>query len=86
VPSHSNTTNGFPWFAIRTRPRWEKLVHQALEGKGYEAFLPLYKSRRRWCDRIKELEVPLFSGYLFCRLDLEARRLPYSPRRAFEGL
>jgi transcription antitermination factor NusG len=76
VPSSSNSSNGFPWFAIQTRPRWEKLVHQALVGKGYEAFLPLYTCRRRWSDRIKELDLPLFSGYLFCRLQLEERRLP----------
>ena len=49
---------------------------QALEGKGFETFLPAYKSRRRWSDRIKELELPLFAGYLFCRMSLEERRLP----------
>lgn len=49
---------------------------QALEGKGFEAFLPAYTSRRRWSDRIKELELPLFAGYLFCRMSLEERRLP----------
>jgi transcription antitermination factor NusG len=43
--------------------------------KGYEGFLPLYRCKRRWSDRIKELELPLFSGYMFCRLDI-TRRLP----------
>jgi transcription antitermination factor NusG len=47
-----------------------------LGNKGYESYLPLYTGRRRWSDRIKELELPLFAGYLFCRLDLEQRRLP----------
>jgi transcription antitermination factor NusG len=64
------------WYAIHTRPRQEKLVDNALGGKGYETFLPLCKRRRRWSDRIKELEVPLLPGYLFCRLDLGERRLP----------
>jgi transcription antitermination factor NusG len=73
VSSFSNDPNGLPWFAIQTRPRWEKFVHDALLGKGYESFLPVYKSRRRWSDRIKELELPLFSGYLFCRLAIEER-------------
>ena len=73
MSSSSNSPNGLPWFAIQTRPRWEKLVHDALLGKGYESFLPVYKSRRRWSDRIKELELPLFSGYLFCRLAIEER-------------
>jgi transcription antitermination factor NusG len=76
MPASPNGSNGLLWFAIQTRPRWEKYVHDALAGKGYELFLPVYTSRRRWSDRIKELELPLFSGYLFCRLNLEARRLP----------
>ena len=61
---------------MQTRPHWEKFVMQAIEGKGFEAFLPAYTSRRRWSDRVKELELPLFPGYLFCRMSLEERRLP----------
>jgi transcription antitermination factor NusG len=40
-----------------------------LNGKGYEWFLPRYKTRRRWSDRFKQIEQPLFPGYVFCRLD-----------------
>jgi transcription antitermination factor NusG len=76
MPTSSHPSSGSAWFAVQTRPRWEKFVMQALEGKGFEAFLPAYKSRRRWSDRIKELELPLFAGYLFCRMSLEQRRLP----------
>lgn len=76
MPAISNPSNGLAWFAVATRPRWEKYVSQALAGKGFEAFLPVYKSRRRWSDRIKELDLPLFAGYLFCRMSLEAKRLP----------
>jgi transcription antitermination factor NusG len=47
-----------------------------LRGKGYEEFLPLYRSRRRWSDRFKELELPLFPGYLFCRCDVTDRLMP----------
>jgi len=57
------------WFAIQARQRYEKLVATALRNRGYEEFLPLYKCRRRWADRLKEVELPLFPGYLFCRLD-----------------
>jgi len=63
------------WYAIHTRVRHEKIVAQALADKGYEEFLPLCKCRRRWSDRTKELELPLFPGYIFCRFDLE-HRLP----------
>jgi len=63
----------FPWFALQVRSRREGLVSTHLEGQGYECFLPLYKSKRRWSDRVKEVEQPLFPGYLFCRLDLNNR-------------
>src|ERR1700693_3660828 len=62
-----------PWFAIHVRARREKDVAERLSGTGYEWFLPLYKCRRRWSDRIKELEAPLFPGYLFCRFDPQDR-------------
>jgi transcription termination/antitermination protein NusG len=58
------------WVALQVRPRSEKLTSSALNSKGIEAFLPLYTARRRWSDRIKEVELPLFSGYVFCKLDL----------------
>ncbi len=45
-----------------------------LQGQGFECFLPLYKSIRRWSDRLKEVEQPLFPGYLFCRFDFQNRR------------
>jgi transcription antitermination factor NusG len=64
----------FPWFALQVRSRRETLVALQLEGQGYECFLPLYKSTRRWSDRLKEREQPLFPGYLFCRFDLQNRR------------
>jgi transcription antitermination factor NusG len=63
------------WFAVQVKTRRESAVATILGGKGYEAFLPTYKSRRRWSDRIKELELPLFPGYLFCRFNAQ-NRLP----------
>jgi transcription antitermination factor NusG len=63
------------WYAIRVKSNREKVVSSSLEGKGYESFLPLYRARRQWSDRAAEIQVPLFSGYVFCRLDA-AHRLP----------
>ena len=57
------------WFAIRVKSRAEKLVASIARNKGFEQFLPLYRTRRRWSDRYKSLELPLFPGYVFCRLD-----------------
>jgi transcription antitermination factor NusG len=59
----------YPWFALQVRSRYEGIAAAHLSGKGYECFLPKYKSRRRWSDRFKEVESPLFPGYVFCRLD-----------------
>jgi transcription antitermination factor NusG len=62
-------TSLFPWFALQVRTRQEASVADQLTGQGYERFLPLYKVRKRWSDRIKEVEAALFPGYLFCRFD-----------------
>ena len=63
-----------PWYAIRVKSNCEKIVAIMLNSKGLEEFLPLYRVRRRWSDRYKTLELPLFPGYLFCRLSLERRQ------------
>ena len=65
----------YPWFALQVRTRHEAGVADYLQGKGYEYFLPMYKARRRWSDRTKQVNVPLFPGYLFCRFDPQ-NRLP----------
>ena len=61
------------WFAIRTRSQCEKLTTVVLRNKGYEPFLRLYRVERRWSDRIRRMAVPLFSGYVFCRFDVNFR-------------
>jgi len=67
------TRDVFPWFALQVRTRQEMGVSQQLGGQGYERFLPLYKLRKRWSDRIKEVDAPLFPGYLFCRFNPQDR-------------
>ena len=61
------------WYAIRVQSRFESVVSLALRGKGYEEFLPVYHARRRWSDRFKQVDLPLFPGYLFCRFDVTVR-------------
>ena len=63
------------WYVLRVRSRFENTVAAHLRGGGYEWFLPLYKCRRRWSDRHKEIELPLFPGYVFCQLN-PLNRLP----------
>lgn len=67
---------GLQWYALRVRPRYECRIFSTLQAKGYESLLPLCKRRRRWADRLKEDEIPLFDGYVFCRMDVEQRLLP----------
>ena len=62
-----------PWFAVRVRSNFEQKVCTMLGGMGYETFLPIYRERRNWSDRIRETEVPLFPGYTFCRIDPQYR-------------
>jgi transcription antitermination factor NusG len=61
------------WYALCVRPRYEKLAAMMLTNKGYETLLPLYKCKRRRPDRYKEIQLPLFPGYLFCQFDPNAR-------------
>jgi transcriptional antiterminator NusG len=65
----------FPWFGIRTRSNQERITASVLEQKGYENYLPTYRTSRRWSDRIVESDQPLFPGYVFCRFDPK-KRLP----------
>lgn len=67
--SDSDWTSG--WHALYTRHQHEKVVAQALSGKGFEVFLPLYSAVRRWKDRQKELSLPLFPSYVFIRDGLD---------------
>jgi transcription antitermination factor NusG len=56
------------WYAIQTRHHYEKKVATQLEGKGVETYIPLLSEIRRWSDRAKTIETPLFSGYGFVHI------------------
>jgi transcription antitermination factor NusG len=71
----TSETISLQWFALNVKSRYERIAAKFLESRGYQSFLPMYKSRRCWSDRIKELDVPLFPGYLFCQFDIH-NRLP----------
>jgi transcription antitermination factor NusG len=55
------------WWAVYTRHQHEKSLAEMLSLKGFEVFLPLYESTRRWKDRKKVIALPLFPCYLFIR-------------------
>lgn len=56
------------WYALYTRPRWEKKVNDLLTRKGMESYCPLNRVRRRWTDRTKIVQVPLFTSYVFVHI------------------
>lgn len=57
------------WFVIYTKPRWEKKVYKLLTENDFEAYCPINKVRKKWSDRYKIVEVPLFTSYVFVRID-----------------
>jgi transcription antitermination factor NusG len=61
------------WFAVCTRSNHERSAATQLEQRSVENFLPLYESVRKWKDRRKRLELPLFPGYIFVRISLQER-------------
>ena len=66
-------TENTQWFALVVKPRFDKAVAQALESKGYETLVPVYKKHHQYGRRSKHFELPLFPGYVCCRFDVQAR-------------
>ena len=62
-----------PWYALTVKHQHEVAARSALEFQGFEALAPTYRARRRWSDRVKEIDLPLFAGYVFCRFEFNQR-------------
>jgi len=58
------------WFAVYTRPKWERKVSQILTSKKIETYCPLNKVHKQWSDRKKLMEEPLFTSYVFVHASL----------------
>lgn len=63
------------WYVLQVRARFEKVVACYLQGKDYQEYLPVYRRRRQWADQTKGIELPLFPGYVFCKMN-PTDRLP----------
>jgi transcription antitermination factor NusG len=63
------------WFSLQVRANRTLDIAKALTYKGYEAFTPSNSIKRRWCDRTRVVEYPIFPGYVFAKVDLR-HRLP----------
>lgn len=73
--SQTTSPTGINWFALQVRSRWESATAGLLRAKGLQTLLPTFISKRKWSDRLKTVESPLFPGYVFCRFDVH-NRLP----------
>lgn len=65
------------WYAIYTKPRWEKKVAQRLQESGIETYCPCVTEVRQWSDRKKKVTTPLFKSYVFVRLTEKQRSLVF---------
>ncbi len=63
------------WFALYTKPRWEKKIDSVLLRKEIECWCPLQKIEKQWSDRKKIVEEPLFKSYVFVHIDFTEERL-----------
>lgn len=66
---------GKSWYAVYTRPKWEKKVSELLTKKKIDNYCPLCKSVKQWSDRKKTIFEPLFTSYVFVHAD-ETDHLP----------
>ena len=61
------------WYALTVPYQHERQAEKALQSKGLETLVPVYRSRRQWSDRVKDVELPLFAGYVLCQFHLSER-------------
>ena len=73
LSEHRSSSAVLHWFALHVKPRAEVSTQMALENRKYETMLPVRTTRRQWSDRVKEIDQPLFPGYLFCRFVFDMR-------------
>jgi transcription antitermination factor NusG len=61
------------WYALAVKHQHENVVTSGLRDGGFEALLPVYKSVRKWSDRTKQIEAPVFPGYVFAHFPYDDR-------------
>ena len=67
------TENNEHWYALYTKPRWEKKVAKLLDEQGVENYCPINKVTRQWSDRKKVVLEPVFKGYVFVKISAERK-------------
>lgn len=67
--NHGSKTQNAIWYALYTKPRFEKKVEKVLSQAGYQVYLPLISTIKQWSDRKKKVQVPIIPSYVFVRMD-----------------
>ena len=70
-------SSSLPWLVVYTKPRQEKKLAERLTQMGYEVYCPTQRIKKRWSDRWKWIEQPLFTSHLFIQMDPERRDAIY---------
>jgi len=65
LPGFLENMNTYKWYALYTRPRFEKKAEKYMQERGIACYLPLIRTIRQWSDRKKWVDLPLFSSYIF---------------------
>jgi len=71
------SADGRAWLVIYTKPRWEKKLADQLAAKGFTVYCPTQRAKRRWSDRTKWIDQPLFSSHIFIHIEPERRDAVY---------
>lgn len=56
------------WFAVYTKFKREKMVQKRLHEQGIQAYLPIQRLMRKYERKVKMVEMPLISCYVFTRI------------------
>lgn len=73
LPEQETKNKEKQWYALYVQPRKEKTVYRELQKRDYESYLPLRKETHKWADRKKQVEVPLFTSYVFVKIEEHAQ-------------
>ena len=57
------------WYAVYTKPRWEKKVYELCRQKNITSYCPLQNVVRQWSDRKKKVSLPVFTSYIFVHIN-----------------
>jgi transcription antitermination factor NusG len=57
------------WYVLYTKSNCERKVSELLTKRGIETYCPLNRVYRQWSDRKKQISIPLFTSYVFVRVN-----------------